>query len=64
MVEVYYKSKRKLKKEIGKSLDFINESWVDPEEKYTPDGTFSCIGIDHNFRATITMVDGIITEVR
>lgn len=64
MIIVNYMSKRKLKKAIGEILDYYNAAPLHVEELYTPNGTFFASNQDRTFCATITMVDGKISEVR
>ena len=58
MIIVNYKSKRKLKKAIGKSLDFSKGGAVKNGEP------FFVTNFNHTFYATITMVDSKIESVR
>lgn len=64
MIIINYKSKRKLKKAIGKPLeccptDISAKSWREISAK-----PFFATNTNRTFIATITLVDGKITEVR
>ena len=64
MIIVNYKSKRQLKKAIGKLLkcargDISAKSWREISAK-----PFFVTNFNHTFCATITLADGIIESVR
>ena len=58
MIIVNYKSKSKLKKAIGKSLDFSKGGAVKNNKP------FFVTNFNHIFHATVIMVDGKIKSVR
>lgn len=60
MVIVNYKSKRELKKAIGETLKCSTEDLV----KHNSGSAFFATNSDQTFQATITVVDGKISEVR
>lgn len=63
MIIVTYKSKRELKKHIGKPLkyeDGLNSAAMIVQN----DDPFFATNFDGTFKATITVHDGIIMEVR
>lgn len=61
MIIVNYKSKRKLKKAIGKLL----KCTVEGQNGLLPNGhSFFVTNYGGTYKATVTLVDGIITEVR
>lgn len=67
MIAVNYKSKRKLKKAIGEMLKYENEYAVDNElvSRIVNSGTpFFVSNVGRTFRATVTVIDGRIAEVK
>ena len=66
MVIVNYKSKRKLKKAIGKPLKQYTSGTPSgcPMDEYNPDSSFFVTNSNQTFQATITMVNGKIESVR
>lgn len=65
MIIVAYKSKRQLKKEIGKKLDYTQDGTGGAEYIVVgPDSTFFVTNFNDTFKATVTIVDGVITKVR
>lgn len=63
MIIVNYKSKRKLKEAIGKPLDYVDElnsAGVIVQN----DDPFFATNFDGSFKATITLHDCLIAEVR
>lgn len=63
MIIVNYKSKRKLKKAIGKPLDWIDN--LNPTPTVIQNGkSFFVTNFNDTFKATVTIVNGIITKVK
>ncbi len=58
MIIVNYKSKRKLKKAIGEGLECVHGGTVESGKP------FFVTNHGSTFHATVTLVDGIIKEVR
>ena len=63
MIIVNYKSKRQLKRAIGKPLDYVDDlnsiSMI-----VQNDDPFFVTNWDETFKATVTIVNGIIENVR
>ena len=66
MIIVNYKSKRELKKQVGKPLKQYTSGTASEclMDKYDPDGLFFVTNSNRTFQATVIMVDGLITGVR
>lgn len=66
MMGARYKSKKELKENIGKSLNYIETSMFG--EEYQSDGTFCVVGpcpyTNRKWYATVTMEDGKIKKVK
>ena len=68
MMIVHYKSKKELKENIGKPLDYSETSLFGPE--YKPDGVLTVARRPHlqgggrEFFAQVTMKDGLIAAVK
>ena len=63
MIIVNYKSKRKLKKAIGKLLNYSDDLNLMPGVIQNND-PFFVTNYGGTFKASVTLVDGIIKEVR
>ena len=62
MIIVNYRSKRELKKAVGKPLDY--EESNPGLQSFKTDGSFFGVNQSRSFQATITMVNGKIESVR
>ena len=63
MIIVNYKSKRQLKKAIGKSLNYVDDL-NSASMIVQNDDPFFVTNWDKTFKATVILIDGIITSVR
>ena len=64
MMGANYKTKKELKSQIGKPLDYVETSMFGNE--YSPNGTFTVVGPSPNVRkwfARVTIVNDLITKV-
>ena len=61
MMYAHYKSKKALKEEVGKPLDYEETSMFGPEYRST--GKFCVTNPKRSFFAEVTMVDGKIVKV-
>ena len=64
MMGANYKTKKELKTQVGRRLDYIETSFFGPEYKET--GTFCVVGPSPTVRkwyASVTMVNGLIAKV-
>ena len=68
MMVVYYETKKELKENIGKPLNYTETSWFGPE--YVSNGTFAgcnrphITGYKREFYATVTMENDKIKGVK
>lgn len=66
MMGARYKSKKELKENVGKTLNYIETSMFGTE--YTPDGTFAVVGpcpySNRKWYASVTMEAGLIKKVK
>lgn len=66
MMGARYKSKKELKENVGKPLNYIETSMFGTE--YTPNGAFAVVGpcpyTNRKWFASVTMENGIIKKVK
>ena len=64
MIQVFYKSKKELKEQIGNSLLYKETSFFGPE--YKSNGTFAVAdgSLKRKWFAEVTMKDNIIAKVK
>ncbi len=63
MIIVNYKSKRQLKKAIGKPLDYVDDL-NSASMIVQNDDPFFVTNWDETFKATVILIDGVIISVR
>ena len=65
MMGANYKTKKQLKENVGKTLDYIETSLFGPE--FSPNGDFCVVGpspYERKWFASVTMKDGLIQKVK